>query len=392
MVPQRGTRGDLSRERASLARCVGEIDRFFADHWDRSPLLWDPQESFDDLASLGDLDRLIASSGLHASYLRMVRGGKTLPVAAYTKPPPNRSRGTERLVDAPSVYAAYADGATIVIESLHRYWPPLTRFCRDLELALGHRLQVNAYITPPGSQGFDVHRDTHDVFVLQVSGTKHWIVYDRTDDERVLIDQEIRPGTVLYIPTGFPHAAKTAAGASAHLTVGILTHDGRDVVREILSGAEDEPVFQQRFDAGGDPARLRAVVQDQLDALRAWLEKVDVDDVTERIARKVFSTSQPIFVGQLRQLALLDGMHAGTRLRRREGTICVLFPGAARLKVLLADRELEMPLAVAGAMRVLADRAEVKVSDLEPHLTLESALVLTRRLVREGLLEVVVDD
>ena len=334
---------------------------------------------------------MIASSGLHASYLRMVQGGKTLAVSSYTQPPPNRSRGTERLIDPPSVFGAYADGATIVLESLHRYWPSLARFCRDLELALGHRLQVNAYITPPSSQGFDVHRDTHDVFVLQLSGSKHWIVYDRADEERVLIDQEIEPGDVLYIPIGFPHAAKTTAAASAHLTVGILTHDGRDVIREVLKAAQDEPVFQQRFDAAGDPERLRAVVQGQLDELRAWLDKVDVDDLTERVARKVLVTSQPIAGGQLRQLALVNDMNAGTRLRRREGATCVLFPGATRLKVLLVDRELEMPLEATGAMRMIVDAEQLQVSDLDPYLTPESALVLARRLVREGLLEVIVD-
>ena len=376
----------------TLARCVGDVDRFLRDHWDRSPLLRSSESGFDDLASLDDLDRMIASSGLHASYLRMVRAGKTLPVSAYTQPPPNSSRGTERLIDPPSVFAAYDDGATIVVESLHRYWPPLARFCRDLELALGHRLQVNAYITPPSSQGFDVHRDTHDVFVLQISGSKHWLVYDRTDEDHVLIDQEIQPGAVLYIPTGFPHAAKTAAGASAHLTVGILTHDGRDVVREVLKAAEDEPVFRQRFDAGTDPDRLRAVVQDQIEELRAWIEKVDVDDVTERVARKVLSTSQPIFGGQLRQLALLDDIHPGTRLRRREGAICVLLPASTKLKVLLADRELEMPSKATDAMEVIAGRNELQVTDLGAYLTPESAVVLVRRLVREGLLEVVVDD
>ena len=376
---------------STLARCVGDLERFFREHWDRSPFLRHSEEGFDDLASLDDLDRMIASSGLHASYLRMVQGGKTLAVSSYTQPPPNRSRGTERLIDPPSVFAAYAEGATIVLESLHRYWPPLARFCRDLELALGHRLQVNAYITPPSSQGFDVHRDTHDVFVLQISGSKHWIVYDRADEEQVLIDQEIGPGEVLYIPIGFPHAAKTAAGASAHLTVGILTHDGTDVVREVLKAAEDEPVFKQRIDAGGDPARLRSAIQGQLDELRAWLDKVDADDLTERVARKVLSTSQPIFGGQLRQLALLDDMHAGTRLRRREGAVCVLFPGPASLKVLLADRELEMPLGATDAMQVIANAEELQVSDLDPHLNPESALVLARRLVREGLLEVVVD-
>ena len=43
---------------------------------------------------------------------------------------------------------------------------------------LGHPVQANAYATPAGAQGFAVHHDTHDVFVLQVAGEKRWLVYE----------------------------------------------------------------------------------------------------------------------------------------------------------------------------------------------------------------------
>ena len=32
-------------------------------------------------------------------------------------------------------------------------------------------------LTPEGAQGFDPHFDTHEVFVLQVEGHKHWRLY-----------------------------------------------------------------------------------------------------------------------------------------------------------------------------------------------------------------------
>ena len=57
--------------------------------------------------------------------------------------------------------------------------PPVARFCRELAAELGHATQCNAYVTPAGdAQGFDFHHDTHDVFVLQVSGRKRWIVHE----------------------------------------------------------------------------------------------------------------------------------------------------------------------------------------------------------------------
>lgn len=378
----------------ALERCVGDAAKFFERYWAESPLLHEqPGRSFDDLASLGDLDAMVSSLGLGASRLRMVRSGAPVPVAAYTTSPGKGPRAGEAPVDAAAVMAHFDDGATIVLESLHRYWEPLTDFCRDLELALGHRLQVNAYITPPGSQGFDVHRDSHDVFVLQISGSKHWLVYDRTDDGQVLIDQDLTPGMSLYIPKGFPHAATTGDSASAHLTVGILTHDSIDVVREVVKLAEQEPSFAERLpgDAASDPVVLREVVVRRIDELKSWLDKVDVDDVTERMARRVMTSAQPILRGQLHQLQLLEHLNATTELRRRRGATCRMFSRGTELKVFLVDRELTMPLALEPAMEEISARDQFAVRDLHPLLTPGSALVLVRRLVKEGLLEVVVD-
>lgn len=349
--------------------------------------------AFDDLASLDDLDRMIASLGLSGTNLRMVKDGKPLQPSAYTRKPGTGSRGTDPVVSAPLVYECFNAGATIVLESLHRYWQPLTDFSRDLELALGHRLQVNAYITPPGSQGFDVHRDSHDVFVLQVSGAKHWLVYDRDEQDVALIDQPLESGAALYIPLGFPHAAKATAVASAHLTVGILTHESIEVFRQLVALAEREPAFKERLPVGvaHEPSALRSLVENQLDEVRSWLDKVDVDELAMRVAAKVASSKQPIVRGQLRQFEALEHITEDTEVEQRRGAICLLFPQDSILKVMLVDRVLEMPLGIRPAMEMIAQQGRLRVSDLHEFLEPASAIVLVRRLVREGLLEVILD-
>lgn len=379
----------------ALERCVGDIDSFFANHWAVAPLLREapaPGAGFDDLASLGDLDHMVSSLGLHQSSLRMVRDARTLPDADYTLGSVRAGRGSEPRISAPLVYQRYQEGATIVLESLHRYWRPLTEFCRELETSLGHRLQVNAYITPPGSQGFDVHRDDHDVFVLQVSGSKQWIVYDRNDPGRVLIDRAIDKGAALYIPAGFPHGARTGSAASAHLTVGIRTHDAIDVVREVTKLAEEQPVFRERLDLRGvnSVRSLKGTVQQQVDETRSWLDKLDLDELTERVARRLLTTTQPVTHGLLTELERLDQVDRETIVERRAGTICVVIPKDTKLKVLLVDRELEMPLLAREAMEEISRRNRLSTRDLEPLLGAEGALVLVRRLIREGLLEVAV--
>src|SRR3712207_7600770 len=81
-------------------------------------------------------------------------------------------------VSSDAVLRLFADGSTVVLQGLHRLWPPLMEFADQLAADLGHPTQVNAYITPPSSRGFSPHYDVHDVFVLQVAGEKHWRVHE----------------------------------------------------------------------------------------------------------------------------------------------------------------------------------------------------------------------
>jgi bifunctional lysine-specific demethylase and histidyl-hydroxylase NO66 len=378
-------------ERPALRRCVGDVDTFLEKYWGRSPLLdRGTGPRFDDLASLDDLDRMVSSLGLRESALRMVKDGETLHPSAYTTAPSRKSRAKDGAINAALVYERYEEGATIVLEGLHRYWEPLTDFCRDLEMSLGHRLQVNAYITPPGSQGFDVHRDEHDVFVLQIWGSKHWIVYDR-DEEATLIDEAIEPGASLYIPMGFPHAAKTSRAGSAHLTVGILTHDSSLVLNEITKLAAENPVFQERLTAT-DAGSLSAEVERHVEGLRTFLDELDVAELTNRVGRRVFTTAQPILRGQLRQLEVLSSIDGSTMVRRRRGATCRVSQDGERLRVLLSDRELSLPSHAADAMDLIAENESFPVRDLHGALDEEGAMVIVKRLVREGLLEVVLDD
>jgi hypothetical protein len=92
----------------------------------------------------------------------------------------------------------------------------------------------------------------------------------------------------------------------------------------------------------------------------------------------------------LRDLLEVDRIGADTVLHRREGHPCVVTPVAAadgeRLRLLIGDRHLDVPARIAPAVDVVRDRATFTPADLG--LDDPSNLVLARRLVREGLLEV----
>jgi hypothetical protein len=95
---------------------------------------------------------------------------RTIAESEYTRSGTTGSRPVSGMVDPARVFELFRQGATIVLQGLHRYWEPVTELLRGLELELGHRCQVNAYVTPPGAQGLALHEDPHDVFVLQAFG------------------------------------------------------------------------------------------------------------------------------------------------------------------------------------------------------------------------------
>lgn len=45
---------------------------------------------------------------------------------------------------------------------------------------------TNPYLTPPGSQGFAPHYDEIEVFLLQLEGSKIWILYEPRTPAAVL--------------------------------------------------------------------------------------------------------------------------------------------------------------------------------------------------------------
>lgn len=313
--------------------------------------------------------------------------------ARYTKTTRTGAQTATGVIDARAVFDEFADGATLVFQSMHRWWAPLADYCRGLELALGHPVQANAYITPPGAQGFGAHEDEHDVLVLQSHGTKKWRVHDRHDlppSHPTVIDALLSSGDSLYIPAGFPHSASAQERASVHITIGILAVTWAAAVREALRVVESDPALHEplplRFSV--DDGALPEEIKRRLEQVCSALAEIDPVAIARSLRRKVLTTRQPLLRGQIHRLLALDQVEDESVVTRRRGSMCVLETIDGELSVLLGDRELRMPGRLEPAMGLLAGGGNVVISDL-PGLDKAGRLVLVRRLIREGLLEVI---
>ena len=341
------------------------------------------------LLTLDDVDRLLTSAALRTPALRVVKDGSVLPGSRFTRSATLAGAPLTGLVDGRKVLALFDEGATVVLQGLHRYWPPLTELVRGLELALGHPCQANAYLTPPGAQGFAQHSDTHDVFVFQTYGHKQWEVVDGGEERQVVLE----PGLSMYLPAGTPHSARSQEQPSLHVTVGINQVTTRQALRQVTETLLASERYDQVLPAGylDDTGALAAALTEALGAFTADLAAVDTEEVASERVTRFLSERTPALAGGLVDRVALARLDDETMLERRPTAACALRVEGERLVVLLGDRTLRMPVRLLDVMTHIRDHDSLRVADLAPWLDPQSRLVVARRLVREGLLRVARD-
>jgi ribosomal protein L16 Arg81 hydroxylase len=400
-------------DRPALSRCISvEPAKFAAAYWGHGPLLsraaeLDGPGAFADLLSPDAVDELLSRRGLRTPFLRVAKQGTVLPAGRFTGSGGTGAEVGDQVADD-KIMQLYADGATLVLQGLHRLWPPLIDFARRLGAELRQPLQVNAYLTPAGNQGFATHYDTHDVFVLQVDGTKRWRVHppvltdplerqawggradeiSATADGPPALDVVLAPGDALYLPRGWLHSAAAQDGRSLHLTIGIRALTRYALVEELLALAADDARLRATLPFGLDVSDAEAVepeLTETVEALRDWLLTAEPAAVADRLRARDWPSARPAPISPLAQLDFAAGLTPDSRITVRDGLRWQLVEdGPEHVVVRLIGRTLRFPSYCAPAIRTALAGGPLRVGDL-PLEDDEDRLVLARRLLREAL-------
>jgi hypothetical protein len=374
------------------------VDHFLAEHWERRPLLVARGEParFDSILGREDVHRLVCETGIRTPAFRLVKDGEQVALREYTEEIPWRPGSFSGTAVVERVAEEFERGATIVLQGLHLHWHPAALYCRELEVALGCPAQANAYYTPAAARGFDVHHDTHDVFVLQVAGSKRWRWYEplrelplknqKWADEdgesgEPVADVTLEPGDTLYLPRGWPHDAFTSDTESLHLTIGLHPATRMDALRAALESCADEVEFRRGLGGEG------VLPEELVERLAARLEP---DAVARRMRRRFAMSRRPILDGQLDQVAALEGLTLDDAVERRRTVIAVLELVVGDGATLLFEgKEVVFPAVAREAVVALFGLAgPFSAAELPGPLDDAGRLVLLRRLVREGFLKV----
>ena len=314
---------------------------------------------------------------------------------------------TDQVADD-KVLGLVADGATLVLQALHRNWPPLVRFGSRLSAELGHPVQINCYLTPPQNQGFAPHYDTHDVFVLQVAGRKRWAAHRPvlTDPlpgqdweqrraavaaraaEPPLLDLVLQPGDALYLPRGFIHSATAQGETSIHLTVGVHPVTRHSLLKHLLAEAAGEPSLRASLPLGGDladEARLADQLRETVQAFLAFADAGRLPQVAGRLADELADSTRPEPIEPMAQLAALDALTPAACFRLRPGLRPRLERRPDAVVVKAVDTSISLPLSAESALKLVLSGEPVSAATL-PGLDAEAALSLVRRLLTAAVL------
>jgi len=150
-----------------------------------------------------------------------------------------------RQEECSTVFQGYLHGGSVILNHADAYHPPMARLCAALRENFIH-CYANLYLTPPQSQAVKPHSDDQDVIIIQIYGSKTWMVYpavqelNYTDemvgkgkhevtqaclDAPLMTDEKLEAGDLLYLPRGFVHEARCSDEPSLHMTITVPSHD-----------------------------------------------------------------------------------------------------------------------------------------------------------------------
>ncbi|MGH3760052.1 JmjC domain-containing protein, partial [Actinophytocola sp.] len=201
-----------------------------------------------ELLSVAEVERVLAVGLLRYPYLALVRDGVPVPIKEFTTGRRVAATDLAFYVDGPAVAAGFAAGATVVLNAMEDWHPPADALAGELTAATGGRVQVTAFLTPPGARGLAVHRDDVHVYAIQLAGAKAWTLHAPPAGEAwapgPLAEPPADPvehvtlaaGECLFLRRGRPHAATAQDGVSLHISFTIRYPKVADVVRDVLLG------------------------------------------------------------------------------------------------------------------------------------------------------------
>ncbi|MGL4860989.1 MAG: JmjC domain-containing protein, partial [Enterobacteriaceae bacterium] len=178
---------------------------------------------------------------------------------------------------------------TLLVQAVNHWHEPSSALMLPFRALPDWRLDdlMISFSVPGGGVG--PHLDNYDVFIIQGQGHRRWRVGERqplnaylphpdllqTEPFEAIIDEEMQPGDILYIPPGFPHEGYALVN-SLNYSVGFRAPNARDLLNGFADYVLENELGNKRY---SDPsltvrANPAAVEKSELQTLRSMIDQL----------------------------------------------------------------------------------------------------------------------
>ena len=157
---------------------------------------------------------------------------------------------------------------SLLVQAVNNWHEPTAALMRPFRALPDWRMDdlMISFSVPGGGVG--PHLDQYDVFIIQGTGRRRWRVGEKVpmkqhcphpdllqvDPFEGIIDEELEPGDILYIPPGFPHEGYSLEN-SLNYSVGFRAPSGREMISGFADYVLQRELGSHRYSDPDVPAR-----------------------------------------------------------------------------------------------------------------------------------------
>mgnify|MGYP000120429376 CR=1 FL=1 len=371
-----------------------DLEKFVNNTWEKKPDLLENfkfEESLDHISN-SFFDNFFSTKLLHSSEVKLSKNGEYISSENYCYGKILSGDVVNHYADLKKMMSYFENGASIILPSVQNHFNEVKRTCIELERKLNHSVTANLYITPKNAQGFSAHYDSHDVFVLQLLGTKKWVISQskamlpisnskRPDVGELIFNKVLSKEDVLYIPRGVVHEVSTLDEMSIHITYSVtpkrVISIAKDVVADLLENiAVSNPEVRKTIPVVPKVSLVEDVKKEVMDIISTLNSPEMVTLYLENYFLKNETNRNYELNGHFKTITDIDNIDISTSLQFRRDLPFKIKQSEGSWTICFKNRFLKFDYKLFEIFKELMSSSEFKVEDLN-HGDLSSSDILS---------------
>lgn len=400
----------------NIGQLFGELSwgDFIAEYWQKKSCYIAGQniDYFKSLISREDIEALIQAHGGKTDFVISLIGGKLV------NPEKGVGHKARSYWTAERTFEAFEKGSTIRLGNIAGHSTNIRKLQQHFEANLQTDVNINLYLTPPGSRAFGAHYDDHDVFIIQIGGSKIWKLFAPAEDTPVEVlhrgravwlqkelpgSKMVRPlpvaekewavkmqaGDLLYVPRGHVHQVYSEDEESLHLTVAVTVVTWYEVVvQSLLEALKDSDMLREALppDISGrnfnTPYFNDRITKVKIDLQRHLTPEI-MRNALDEIARRFVVSRQAL----PNEVIPDEGISISTRLRIRKDMVYRVEENLREMIFYYSGGYLVVPYQSSEMLEYIIEKKEFTISDLPSQISEQARVNFVTQLFDGGFIE-----